>query len=197
MESPRAETYTSPDPNVLFDEAILRSVDCSKCSFSTKHGFSYPNVGSNLLARPLERTDYDKGYLSLLSQLTKVGNYSQEKYEEQFDAMKQMSGCHYVLVIEDTSCGKSGKVVANATLLVERKFIHNAALRGRIEDVVVDKDYRSLHLGSFLLEFLTALSRELCCYKVTLDCKPDVEGFYKKCGYLNEGQNFMTLRFYD
>ena len=197
MSCEKMECYVSQDPNVLFNEAILKRVDCSECSFTSNHGLSYPTVGPNLLARPLERTDYDKGYIALLSQLTKVGDYNKEKYETQFDAMKLMCGCHYIVVVEDTTFGKSGKVVANATLSVERKFIHNAATRGRIEDVVVDKEYRSLHLGSFLLEFLSALSRELCCYKVSLDCKTELEGFYKKYGYVNEGQCFMTLRFYD
>ena len=186
--------YGSSDLNILFNDEPLRKLDCSECSFLKEHDLSYPDVGKNLRARPLERTDYDKGYLDLLSQLTKVGNYSKTKYEAHFDAMKQMTGCHYIVVIEDTEIAK---IVANATLLVEKKFIHGAVNRGRIEDVVVDKDYRKLHLGSFLMELLTVLSRELGCYKVTLDCKAEVEGFYQKFGYLNEGQLFLTKRYHD
>lgn len=186
--------YSSSDSNCLFNDEPLRKLDCSECSFSKEHGLCYPEVGKALRARPLERSDYGKGYLDLLTQLTKVGSYSKLKYESHFDAMKQMTGCHYIVVVEDTEIAK---VVASATLVVEKKFIHGAVNRGRIEDVVVDKDYRNLHLGSFLLELLTVLSRELGCYKVTLDCKPEMEGFYKKSGYLNEGQLFLTKRFHD
>ena len=186
--------YDSSDSNVLFDDTPLRKLNCTECSFAKDHGLCYPEVGKALRARPLERSDFDKGYLELLSQLTKVGGYSKQKYEAHFDAMRAMTGCHYVVVIEDTEIAK---VVANATLLVEKKFIHGAVNRGRIEDVVVDKDYRKLHLGSFLLEFLTVLSKELGCYKVTLDCKPEMVGFYQKYGYSNEGQVFLTQRYHD
>ena len=186
--------YSSSDSNVLFNDEPLRKLDCSECSFLKDHSLSYPEVGKGLRARPLERTDYDKGYLELLSQLTKVGVYSKSKYEAHFDAMKQMIGSHYILVIEDTEIAK---VIANATLLVEKKFIHGAVNRGRIEDVVVDEKYRNLHLGCFLLELLTVFGRELGCYKVTLDCKPEMAGFYQKFGYVNEGQLYLTKRFHD
>ena len=186
--------YASSDSNRLFNDEPLRRLNLSECLFSKEHGVFYPEVGKAFRARPLERSDYDKGYLGLLSQLTKVGDYSKAKYESHFDAMKQMTGCHYVVVIEDTEIAK---VVANATLVIEKKFIHGAVNRGRIEDVVVDKDYRKLHFGSFLLELLTVLSRELGCYKVTLDCKSEMEGFYQKFGYVNEGQLFLTKRYHD
>jgi len=187
------DEYTTADANVLFNDSVLRRMDCTRCSF-TAHGISYSNPGAGLIARPLERGDFDKGYLGLLSQLTKVGDYSREKFEYQFDGMKQMVGCHYIVVVEDPACNK---VIASASLVVERKFIHGAALRGRIEDIVVDKDYRNLRLGSLLVELLTVLSKEVGCYKTTLDCKADMVGFYKKFGYVSEGQLFMSMRFYD
>lgn len=132
------EAYSSQDADILFNDSLLSELDCSKCSFASQ-GLSYARPGPGLVARPLARGDFDKGYLSLLSQLTAVGEYPRKRFEAQFDAMRRNPGTHFVLVVEDTACGR---VVANTTLLVERKFIHKAALRGRIEDVVVDKDYR-------------------------------------------------------
>ena len=190
---PKMDEYDSSDANVLFNDGVVKKIDCSRCSFAAQ-GISYANPGEGLVARPLERGDYDKGYLALLCQLTKVGDYSKEKFERQFDGMKQMSGCHYIIVVEDAVCSK---VVASGSLIVERKFIHGAAMRGRIEDIVVDRDYRKLGLGSFLVELLTVLSEEVGCYKTTLDCKAEITGFYKKFGYVNEGQLFMSVRFYD
>ena len=187
------QKYASPDSNCLFDASILKTLKFSECSSTTNGGF-YHSPGPGLVTRPLERTDFTKGYLLLLSQLTKVGEYSKETFEVQFDGMKQMPGCHYIIVVEDTS---TEQLICTGTLLVECKFIHNAALRGRIEDIVVHKDYRNLRLGSMIVELLTALGKELGCYKVTLDCKENMLGFYTKFGYVNEGQFYLSRRFFD
>ncbi len=177
----------------LFDDTVLRTMNTDKCKFAMK-GMKYPTPGNNMFARPLCRSDYDNGFLQLLSQLTKVGDYSKETFEAQFDSMQALPGIYYVVVIEDTS---TTTLVASATLLVEHKFIHGAVIRGRIEDVVVDSQYRSSSLGSFLLELLTCFSEEIGCYKMTLDCKPKLVGFYEKFGYDNEGQCVLTKRFKD
>jgi glucosamine-phosphate N-acetyltransferase len=196
--------FPSPDPNILFDAEILESLDYSKCSCYTKHGVSYSDPGSRdgrkLIARPLEREDISKGYLHLLSQLTQVGDYGREVFEAQFDRMKAMPGSHYILVLEDpgTLNGmQSGRIVASATLIVECKFVHGAAMRGRLEDLVVDSNYRGMHLGTFLLETLSMCSQVLHCYKLTLDCKEVLSPYYSKVGFKNEGQCFLTQRFFD
>lgn len=186
-------SWESGDANVLFNADLLSSLDCSDYGVE-RDGFSLERPGQNLKLRPLEKTDYDKGYIPLLSQLTRVGDVPKERFEAQFDAMKQCAGTHYIVVVEDTS---AGKVVSSASLAVERKFIHSTALRARLEDVVVDKDYRGRHLGSLLVAVLTELSRHVGCYKTSLDCLPDVEEFYKRYGYKKEKQLFLCTRFYD
>lgn len=194
------EACSSPDPSILFNDTLVKDLDFSNCPSTIVHGISYKNPGCissrKLVARPLERTDYDKGYLALLSQLTVVGEYSREVFQAQFDGMKEMKGSHFILVVEDPGLnGTGGRVVASASLVMERKFIRHAALRGRIEDVVVDKGYRGLHLGSLLLETLKMFSQALGCYKITLDCKEAVLPYYTKLGYVNEGQYFLSQRF--
>lgn len=204
MEDTSKNDYSSSAPDVLFDEELLKSLDYSKTSCNMKYGLSYVNPGTKdgrkLIARPLERGDFSKEYLTLLSQLTKVGDYDCGIFEAQFDRMKKMPGSHFILVVEDPGCvngvREGGKVVASASLLVECKFIHDAAMRGRIEDLVVDADYRGLHLGTFLLETLKMCSRTLGCYKVTLDCKEALLPYYSKVGFANEGQCFLTQRFF-
>ena len=201
------DSYSSPNPDVLFDDSLLRSLDFSDTSCQRDHGLSYLNPGSNrngkgLVARPLERGDFCKGYLHLLSQLTRVGDYGREVFEAQFDRMRKMPGCHYSLVVEDPAASVNGligggKIVASASLIVECKFVHDAAMRGRIEDVVVDEDYRGMHLGKLLLETLKLCCPVLGCYKVTLDCKEAVVPYYSKLGFTNEGQYFLTQRYSD
>ena len=99
-----------------------------------------------------------------------------------------------MVVVEDLS---RGALVASGTLVMEHKFIRGAATRGRLEELVVDSEYRNLHLGSYLLELLTVLCRELGAYKMTLDCKTELEGFYGKYGYKNEGQAYLSQRFHE
>ena len=178
----------------LFDDSVLRSLDLSRCKLVAR-GQGYPYLSDSLRARPLERGDFANGYLSLLSQLTRVGDYPREKFEAHFDRMRALPGVYYTVVVEDVDGGR--RVVGTATLVMELKFIRGAVTRGRLEELVVDSEYRNLHLGSYLLELVTELCRGLGAYKMTLDCKPEVEGFYSKYGYTNEGQRYLTQRFHD
>lgn len=58
--------------------------------------------------------------------------------------MKAARNTYFVVVVEDLN---TTRIVGATTLLIEQKFIHDAGLRGRIEDVVVDNGYRSKQLG--------------------------------------------------
>uniref|UniRef100_A0A061R1F9 Glucosamine 6-phosphate N-acetyltransferase n=1 Tax=Tetraselmis sp. GSL018 TaxID=582737 RepID=A0A061R1F9_9CHLO len=82
-------------------------------------------------------------------------------------------------VVSDAS---EQRVVATATLLVERKFIHGCGKVGHIEDVVVDPGYRGQRLGQRLIEDLVGRAKAGGCYKVILDCSEDNAAFYEKCG---------------
>ena len=177
----------------LFDAQVLSRLDNTVLPLCEQHGVSYKNPGKNLKLRPLQISDYDKGYVQLLSQLTKVGVMDEDTFQKQFKAMKS-TGCHYAFVIEDLD---KGTVIANATLLIEHKFTHAAAQRGRIEDVVVDDSYRGQHLGLVMLETLTMLGKKLGCYKISLDCTSEMSGYYKKFGYQEGPQLFMCQKIFD
>lgn len=69
--------------------------------------------------RPLQLSDYESGYLDVLSDLTAVGNISKEMFAAQVEFMRARSGEYFGIVIEKTS---TGKVVAVGTLLVEHKL---------------------------------------------------------------------------
>jgi glucosamine-phosphate N-acetyltransferase len=135
--------------------------------------------------RPLEPSDFSKGFLALLAKLTTVGNVSEEeftrRFEEIFDTEKKgegQSSLYIIAVIED-----QGRIVATGTLLIEKKFIHNCGCIGHIEDVVVDEAMRGHKLGKRIIHFLTDCARDAHCYKVILDCSEHNVGFYEKCGY--------------
>ncbi|XP_059611697.1 probable glucosamine 6-phosphate N-acetyltransferase isoform X2 [Phlebotomus argentipes] len=143
--------------------------------------------------RPLQEGDYDRGFLELLSQLTKVGNISKGQFLMQFARMRA-SGDYYVTVIEDT---RINRIIGSATLVLEHKFIHECSVRGRLEDVVVNNTYRGKQLGKLIVVTVNLLAQHLGCYKMSLECKDHLIPFYESLGYVLEpgNSNSMNIRY--
>ncbi|KAJ2481962.1 Glucosamine-phosphate N-acetyltransferase-like protein [Coemansia sp. RSA 2320] len=133
--------------------------------------------------RSLELTDYRKGYIECLANLTVVGEVSEQMFAESFEDM-QRAGCYFIVVIEDLEVAK---IVATATLVVEQKFIRNCGRVGHIEDVVVAKGQQGKRFGFTLIKQLQELAAVTGCYKSILDCSLDNVPFYEKCGLENKG----------
>ena len=68
--------------------------------------------------RPLQRDDFDNGFLDVLRVLTHVGEVTKEEFGSRFDQMKGSAGGYHILVIMD---GES-KIVGTGALIVERKL---------------------------------------------------------------------------
>ncbi|XXQ37573.1 Glucosamine 6-phosphate N-acetyltransferase [Plasmodiophora brassicae] len=134
--------------------------------------------GTSLRLRDLEPGDFNKGYIALLQQLTDVGDVDFAAFSAQFSAMDR--GSYKTVVIEDTSISK---VIASATVFVERKFIHSCGKVGHIEDVVTSSDYRGKRLGHRVVDSCVKWAFAAGCYKVILDCKPELKQFYEKVGF--------------
>ena len=75
------------------------------------------------------------------------------------------------------------RVVGAATLLVERKLIHNGGLAGHIEDVAVSVRHQGHGIGTKLVEYLLEEARRRGCYRTTLDCEERLVGFYTRMGF--------------
>ena len=69
--------------------------------------------------------------------------------------------------------------------------------RGRLEDVVVNTNYRGQQLGKIVVMAVIHLSRQLKCYKLSLDCKDKLIPFYESLGFKLEpgNANQMNARF--
>ncbi|ROT79983.1 glucosamine-6-phosphate acetyltransferase [Penaeus vannamei] len=65
----------------LYDPGLLAKLDWSKVTHM-KGGVTNHAPGTGLRVRPLCKADYDRGFLQLLSQLTKVGDISREKFND-------------------------------------------------------------------------------------------------------------------
>ena len=153
----------------MFPSSVLSDLDLSSPSSVSQARFDPPlsltEPGAGLVVRPLCLEDYDRGYLSLLSQLTSVGEISREQWEARWHQMRDCNSTYYVLVVEDRSLAR---LVGAATLVLERKFIHSCGSVGRLEDVVVSEDYRGRQLGKLLVTTASTLAVKLGSYKVTI-----------------------------
>ena len=139
--------------------------------------------------RFLEKSDYSKGHLQILAQLTSVGNVTQAQYETQFNALDK--NVYKIVVIEDVS---KQSIIGSGTVFMEKKFIHECGKSGHIEDIVVSSEYRGKNLGLKLISCLTEIGRINKCYKIILDCSDKNVPFYVKCGY-SKTANQMVIRF--
>lgn len=134
-----------------------------------------------LQLRELQAGDYHKGFLQLLSQLTSVGDISFEQFTQRLrEQQSSGTGTYRVAVIEDSS---KNLIIATATLMVERKFVHNCGLVGHVEDVVVNSTYRGKNLGIRVVQALIDWAKEAGCYKIILDCSEKNVPFYNKLGF--------------
>ncbi|KAE9416850.1 hypothetical protein Angca_006568, partial [Angiostrongylus cantonensis] len=150
-------------------------------------------VPDGFAVRPLKIHDYDNGFLELLAQLTVVGEVTRDAFKDRFKRMRTTPQSYYIVVIEDLS---SGRVVGTATLVLEWKFIHRVGCRGRVEDVVVDKNFRGKKIGALLNRTLVSLAKEVGVYKLSLECKDALIPFYELNGYKKDiGNNFLVQRF--
>ncbi|KNC21358.1 putative glucosamine 6-phosphate N-acetyltransferase [Lucilia cuprina] len=178
----------------LYDPDVLLKLDFHQSPAKFNPFISAACPGESWLkVRPLKDGDYDRGFLQLLSQLTHVGPVSRTQFLTRFSQMKA-SGDYFVTVIEDT---RKNEIIGAASLIIERKFIHNCAIRGRLEDVVVNDTYRGKQLGKLIVVTVSLLAQYLGCYKMSLDCKDKLIKFYETLGYvlIPGNSNSMTIRY--
>lgn len=124
---------------------------------------------------------------------------------ESLDALRPASGMDKALarrICERLSADENrvvavavsgGRVVGTASLLVERKLIHDGGLAGHIEDVAVSTRLQGSRIGTALVEYLLDASKERGCYRTTLDCQEELIGFYTRLGLEPGG---VSMRMY-
>ena len=124
--------------------------------------------------------------MSLLSQLTTVEDMSVEKFEESIRKICEMGD---VIV-----CVSEAKILGTGTIIYEPKIIHGGKSVGHIEDIVIDKSYRGLKIATEIIKKLTECAKTHNCYKVILDCSPEIEKYYERRGFTKKGSQ-MAIYF--
>lgn len=96
-----------------------------------------------------------------------------------------------VLVVRDTS--KEGRIIAMATFIIYETLFRRV---GRIEDVVVDEEYRGKKIGLFMIGRLIKLARASNISFVELtsnSARIAANNLYKKLGFKERDTNCYRL----
>lgn len=118
----------------------------------------------NLIVRPLQLSDYDKGFLELLSQRSSTGNISKPEFRSLFKKMASPSNTYYVTVVEDTAINR---VISTATLVTELQFNQRSPMVGWIKDIVIDNSKGNQpQLKNVLVNTLKDLGETCGCSRV-------------------------------
>jgi glucosamine-phosphate N-acetyltransferase len=128
-----------------------------------------------LVVRLMDARDLKRGFLETLSALRPT-QLSHEAAVAVFQRRLRNKVHTYVALLGD-------EVIGTASLLIEPKFLHGGSAVGHIEDVAVRQAEQHHGIGLALMKHLFEVCREAGCYKVILDCAPDVAPFYEKLGF--------------
>ena len=141
-----------------------------------------------------DRGSVKNQYISLLSQLTTVEDMSVEKFQESIGKISQMGdivvcvGSNCEAKILGTNCEASiQQIVGSGTIIYEPKITHGGKSVGHIEDIVVDEKNRGHEIATEIIKKLTESAKIHNCYKVILDCSPEIEKYYERRGFTKKG----------
>jgi len=130
--------------------------------------------------------DDKEGFLETLRNLSETGEINLEDAEKILSEINLQNGNIYIAKTNEK------KIIGTATLLIEKKFIHNGGKVGHIEDVATRKAYEGNGIASEIIKKIIYLARQDNCYKIILDCNEDNISFYKKFGFFKH-ENEMRL----
>jgi glucosamine-phosphate N-acetyltransferase len=135
------------------------------------------------ISREITKNDFSIEMIEMLNSISNSINMNNENslkitFDTFIDYLKENTH-HKVYVLYDNEINK---VIGMGTLLLEKKIIHNFGTVGHIEDIVIHKDYQNQEHGKRILRNIIYEAKKEKCYKVILNCKEELEEFYKKCG---------------
>lgn len=136
----------------------------------------------DIVIKELDDSEDHIQYCALLKQLTTINpnSFTYEDYQKQLFVIFS-NPYHKIFIAKDDD-----QIIGTITLLVEPKIIHNLSAVGHIEDVVVDRAYRSRGIGKHLVLKAIDVAKKMGCYKIILDCSSNNVEFYQKCGFVEK-----------
>jgi glucosamine-phosphate N-acetyltransferase len=123
-------------------------------------------------------------YIKLLSHLTEAPMLSKGEFMNNLLEIKSMG---YIFVCYYTNTENKICIIGSGTIIFEPKIIRSGKYVGHIEDIVVDKSFRSLGISKKIIDKLIFFANNKNCYKIILDCKANLCDFYEKNGFEKHG----------
>ena len=157
-----------------------------------QNNYSYDTL-QNILLKNIDIINNIKNqYLDLLKYLTIVEDMSDDSF---INKINEISKTGDIIICYNRDIENQNIVIiGSGTIIYEPKIIHGGRYVGHIEDIVINKTYRSFGIAKKILEILVSLGNKKNCYKIILDCKDNLIDFYKKNHFKNTGQQ-MSLYF--
>ena len=136
----------------------------------------------NFVIRELELKDFDSGLLETLDNLSPCLPIDdpQKRSDWYYLVNNRKSNFAYVAV-------QNGEIIGTVFAVIVPHLARGGKLSMQIEDLVTRKKYQGQGIGTALIKKLIELAGELDCYKIILDCKKELEEFYKKSGFKSQG----------
>jgi len=117
-------------------------------------------------------------YIQLLSYLSSTYDLTIEQFNQNIKEISKM-GIIIVCILRQYD---TIHFIGSGTIIIEPKILHGGKSVGHIEDVVVHPLYRNQGIAQTILNKLVDYSKKKC-YKVILNCKPNMEQFYNRSGF--------------
>jgi len=117
-------------------------------------------------------------YCKLLSYLTDTPDINTELYNTNIQEILNMGEIIVCIIRDDNNIN----LIGAGTIIIEPKIIHGGKSVGHIEDIIVHPHYRNQGIAQSILNKLIDYSKR-DCYKVILNCNPNMESFYNKAGF--------------
>ena len=117
-------------------------------------------------------------YIQLLSYLTSTYDLTLEQFNQIIKDISNM-GIIIVCILRENN---TVRLLGSGTIIIEPKIIHGGNSVGHIEDLVVHPRYRNQGIAQTILNKLVEYSKQ-DCYKVILNCNPNMEPFFNHAGF--------------
>lgn len=121
-----------------------------------------------------------KNYLNLLQQLTNAENIEDNIFNKTIEDIHK----HGVIYI---AYNNNNEIIGSCSALIEQKIIHGCKNVCHIEDLVIDENYRNNGISKQLVSLCQNFAMDKNCYKIILNCKNELQPFYEKINFKNNG----------
>ncbi len=140
----------------------------------------------NYKIRALEAKDLKNGFKETLYNLCdeEIENLNAIQH---FEEIKEKEDVFVYVAVDDS------KVVGTGSLILDRKFINNCGLVGRIEDLSTRKGYENEGVSKSIMSELINLAHSKGCYKITANCSKNLKFFFEDLGFTENGSEMKML----